>query len=513
MHVQFPLSPRAAACALALIPALAAADSYGPYPAGTTIFVDARNPAMGTGLPDDPYHSIADGIDAAAAGDQVGVAAGNYAGALVMRNGIDVVGWSADTTTIDGLGEISAVICADARIEGFRIRGGGEMQLDCTNGTSPTIAHDIIDGDGASPIVLALSHAVITDNQITGDYAIHGACPCDAIHSYTAAPAIERNYIWADDPGNNISAITLDFTNASYIGARIQDNHIVGKVLVDLTYSGPDGALIVGNLIEFQNGYGENIDIASGQVTATSNTLIGGVGIFLQGSDPVQLYNNNVYHDPFYPGLEDCGAPDNVIAYNNIYPPPPTQRGCQPVIIGENGNISTDPGFVDPGAMDYHLAPGSPLIDAGDSAAPGLPATDYDGLPRVVGAAVDIGAFEFQSADSDGDGIADNADNCIEAANANQRDTDGDGLGNACDPDFNEDCRVNFVDLGVMKTVFFTAGHPDQDLNGDGVVNFLDLAALKLAFFGAPGPSGVPNVCAAARDRAHPFRAPAFIEP
>ena len=35
--------------------------------------------------------------------------------------------------------------------------------------------------------------------------------------------------------------------------------------------------------------------------------------------------------------------------------------------------------------------------------------------------------------DTDGDGVADSADNCPATANANQLDTDGDGIGDACD--------------------------------------------------------------------------------
>ena len=58
------------------------------------------------------------------------------------------------------------------------------------------------------------------------------------------------------------------------------------------------------------------------------------------------------------------------------------------------GNISADPMFV--GAGDYHLQDGSPCIDAGTNSAPALPDTDKDGNLRIVGAAVDMGAYEWQ---------------------------------------------------------------------------------------------------------------------
>jgi len=45
------------------------------------------------------------------------------------------------------------------------------------------------------------------------------------------------------------------------------------------------------------------------------------------------------------------------------------------------GNIDADPLFV--GIGDYHLQPGSPCIDAGENAAPSLPATDFEGEPRI----------------------------------------------------------------------------------------------------------------------------------
>ena len=60
-----------------------------------------------------------------------------------------------------------------------------------------------------------------------------------------------------------------------------------------------------------------------------------------------------------------------------------------------------DAGFADPQLGDYHLLPGSPLIDAGDPATPA--GSDMDGKPRIVDGNVDgtarrdMGAFEFQT--------------------------------------------------------------------------------------------------------------------
>lgn len=92
--------------------------------------------------------------------------------------------------------------------------------------------------------------------------------------------------------------------------------------------------------------------------------------------------------------------------------------------------------------------------------------------------------------DSDGDGIVDSGDNCTLVSNANQRDTNNDGYGNICDADLNNDGVVNFGDLAIMKSVFFS-NNANADLNGDGAVNFGDLAIMKTMFFKPPGPSGL----------------------
>lgn len=94
--------------------------------------------------------------------------------------------------------------------------------------------------------------------------------------------------------------------------------------------------------------------------------------------------------------------------------------------------------------------------------------------------------------DFDTDGYRNFLDNCIFEQNADQRDTNADGFGNICDADLNNDGIVNAVDLGLLRSLFFSAD-PDADFNGDGVVNVLDLGIIRLRFFSPPGPSGIAN--------------------
>jgi hypothetical protein len=61
-----------------------------------------------------------------------------------------------------------------------------------------------------------------------------------------------------------------------------------------------------------------------------------------------------------------------------------------------NNSISNAPGFVNPGGGGFHLNPWSRCIDAGNNAL-ATNSMDLDGNPRIVGAAVDMGAYEDQS--------------------------------------------------------------------------------------------------------------------
>lgn len=71
--------------------------------------------------------------------------------------------------------------------------------------------------------------------------------------------------------------------------------------------------------------------------------------------------------------------------------------------------------------------------------------------------------------DTDGDGIADDADNCPTIANPGQEDNDGDGIGNACDSTPNGDTDNDGVDnLADNCPTVANPGQEDNDADGLG---------------------------------------------
>lgn len=183
-------------------------------------------------------------------------------------------------------------------------------------------------------------------------------------------------------------------------------------------------AVITGNLVV------DNSAIAEGG-SGDYGTGTGGNGIAKAGGiyAPGTIVTNNTVSNNNASGIAGSGSLDgasivnaggisadsnSIIANTIVWGNSPDQisgHDCSNVsycVIGDavcnglNGNISTNPLFVDPNNGDYHLLSASPCIDAGDSNSVPLDITiDLDGRPRIVDgdcdstATVDMGVYEF----------------------------------------------------------------------------------------------------------------------
>ena len=202
--------------------------------------------------------------------------------------------------------------------------------------------------------------------------------------------------IWAFSCNGNSSVDLLIVNSLIYMN---QANWTGGGIEVAACELGDDNVArvtvinsTITNNVSNQNSYGFypgggiSVESYPGNGTIASadlyNTIVYG-NTYLDGDDGHDLYTHQES-----PGITTVNAHSCVIQH----------------VISGTGTyfpenvIDTDPVFVDPVNDLYYLSGDSPCINAGTNSVPsppGLPSTDLEGYPRVIGTAPDIGAYEW----------------------------------------------------------------------------------------------------------------------
>jgi hypothetical protein len=185
--------------------------------------------------------------------------------------------------------------------------------------------------------------------------------------------------------GGPAIAIHGGYGNAT--AGAILNTQIINNLLIGLA-TGSNGIAIAGGLPGGRASRVENLRI----VNNTTVNFLNGSAIRIEndpggaGSTVSDLLVSNTIMSG---NLRDSCCEDSPaeLRYSIMASPP---NGWTE-LIGVNGNIGSDPLFVDAANGDFHLRVGSPGIGAGTS--DGAPATDIECRPRT--GTPDIGAFQF----------------------------------------------------------------------------------------------------------------------
>ena len=314
------------------------------------------------------YPTIQEAIDAAMNGDEVEVHPGTYNETInFLGKAIRVYSTDGpDVTIIDAQQTGSVVTCgsgeeSDTVLSGFVITNGSGFAGGMFNfATSPTVTNCTFSNNSSSSFGGGMhnfnSSPTVTNCTFVGNTAVIGG-----------------GGMYNEDGGVDTSPTV---TNCMFSGNE---------------------AAFGGGMLNWSGG-----DATVTNCTFSGNSANFGGAILLDGFNkfkPCYLtVTNSILWNNIPNEISTCEDSLTSVAYSNV------QGGWR-----GTGNINTDPFFVDPDSGDYHLAAGSPCIDAANNnTVPGGITTDLDGNPRFVddpktkdtgngdAPIVDMGAYEFQ---------------------------------------------------------------------------------------------------------------------
>jgi parallel beta-helix repeat protein len=285
--------------------------------------------------------------------------------------------------TISGSASVGVYASAStATITNNAISGSGAAGVYADSSSTATIANNILTRNGSGVYVSGGSTGSITSNTISGNAG-------NGVYLYQSPATIAYNTI----SGNGSEGVYAD----SVSPAMITNNSISGNAGGVYVYESP--ATIQNNAIYGNPSGGVYVGFSSA-ATLTNNTISSnGSGVVVSYSGTANagtaaLTNNIVAFNSGY-GLYNSGT-ISAFSHNDVfsnsagdysnYVPPDTL-----------GNLGLDPAFMALSGADFRLQANSPCVDAGDDTAVNSGETDLDGKSRIMGAHVDIGAYEYDN--------------------------------------------------------------------------------------------------------------------
>ncbi|HEX2439540.1 MAG TPA: right-handed parallel beta-helix repeat-containing protein [Methylomirabilota bacterium] len=375
-----------------------------------------------------PWRTMQHAANVVRAGDQVIVRAGHYAGFNLETSGTaaDPILFSADPGVIvdtpnpvrtqDGINLEGASWIV---VEGFTVLGMPRTGIRSVTNAHVTIRRNVGDSNGRWGILTGFSDdLLIEDNEMSRSVAEHGIY----VGNSGDRPIIRRNHVWGNS-GNGIH-MNGDLSQGGdgiISGAVVEANVIHGNGRTGgsgINGDGVQSSRIVNNILYDNHASGISLYQIDGGAPSRNNVVAHNT--IIQAADGRWAIN-----------IKDGSTGNHVV--NNILLTLHTFRGSISVTADSlagfvsDGNavtarFTTDDGdsiltlaawrtatgqdahsfastsaalFVDAASGDYHLSATSPARDAGIVTDV---TTDFDGAPRPVGPAADIGADEFASA-------------------------------------------------------------------------------------------------------------------
>jgi hypothetical protein len=372
-----------------------------------------------------PGQSINAAIERAGVGDTVLVKPGVYQEAVQLKGGVVLQGESGPSVTrLVGFPDTPVVTVSGpgARtLDGFTIDGAFEARA----GVEVELK-----GDGA----VAITNSLIVENLGPGIEAylwgsatrlavarnlLAGNSGAGLFAEVDLGSVIVDSNEMAENGGGGCSVFASDGGSVLLTGNRVEANQATkgGGMALRAVWGGQVRA--IGNRLswnEADEGGGIQAVGVAGTLWLVNNDIhqnrahqYGGLSIAVRLQAELQCVQNTVANnDASDVGVMIDVSDDSMARIaNNIfwgntaldYAGPTSPHSV--IGTGNNGgdgNLAVDPRFYNPDEGDYRLTILSPCIDRGMGGAvpPGV-ATDAAGRPRLRGAAVDPGAFEFAS--------------------------------------------------------------------------------------------------------------------